>query len=243
MRTDTITENSVSRADRLSYERNKRLFDVAVACLAGAALSPVIAACAVLVRLGGPGPVFYAAQRVGRRGHLFRMYKFRTMVDRPVQGSRITGPTDPRVHRTGAFLRRSKLDELPQLFNVIRGDMSLVGPRPEDPQIVAEHYTPVMRETLSVRPGLTSPGSLFGSTHGDGYLNPQDPEESYIEHLLALKLAMERVYIRDRSFGYDLRLIGRTLRLLARSAIGRTDFPDPPELRRAKELLARDAKP
>src|SRR5207237_5830310 len=104
-----------------------------------------------------------------------------------------------RVFPLGALLRRTKIDELPQLFNVLRGDMSIVGPRPEDPDIVERHYTPLLRETLAVRPGLASPGSLYPYTHGDALLAGGDPDDAYVERLLPLNVPPDVVYVRPAS--------------------------------------------
>jgi lipopolysaccharide/colanic/teichoic acid biosynthesis glycosyltransferase len=220
----------------------KRVFDVAVAGAALIVLLPLLAVIAVVVRLSSPGPVLYGALRVGRGGRTYRMHKFRTMHHlRPDPGPRITGTADHRVVTGGRLLRKSKLDELPQLWNVVRGEMSIVGPRPEDPEIVEEHYTPVMIRTLMVRPGLTSPGSIYGTTHGEGALGGDDPVRAYSENLLPVKLALEQVYLERQSFLYDLRIIGRTVVTMVEMGLGRRQFPDPPEMERARTLLAAGA--
>ena len=209
----------------------KRLLDIV---LAGVGL----ALAALGVRLSSPGPVFYRARRAGRAGTCFTMYKLRTMHQRqPGQASRITGRDDPRVFPLGALLRRTKIDELPQLFNVLRGDMSIVGPRPEDPDIVARHYTPLLRETLAVRPGLASPGSLYHYTHGDALLGGGDPETAYVERLLPLKVTLDVVYVRNASLQMDVRIIGRTLGTIAACIGGRSRFRDPPEAPAARALM------
>src|SRR5437763_3900118 len=155
----------------------KRLFDMLVSAAALAVLSPVILLAAVGVRLSSRGPAFYRARRAGRGGVPFTMLKLRTMhVDQGPAPSAITGVKDPRVFPFGALLRRLKIDELPQFWDVLRGQMSLVGPRPEDPRIVRDHYAAEHYETLRVRPGLTSPSSLYGYTHGDPFLAGEDPE-------------------------------------------------------------------
>src|SRR5947209_517094 len=128
------------------------------------------------------------------------MFKLRTMhLRRRSDSSRITGARDPRVFPFGAWLRAVKLDELPQLINVLKGEMAIVGPRPEDPAIVARHYDALGRETLTVRPGLASPGSIYSSTHGDALLTGTDPEAAYAERLLPVKLALDVVYVRHGS--------------------------------------------
>jgi lipopolysaccharide/colanic/teichoic acid biosynthesis glycosyltransferase len=216
----------------------KRLLDIALAALGLALVAPVLALAALGIRLSSPGPVLYRARRVGRGGSCFTMYKLRTMHQRqPGQASRITGQDDPRVFPLGGLLRRTKIDELPQLFNVLRGDMSLVGPRPEDPDIVERHYTPLLRETLAVRPGLASPGSLYHYTHGDALLAGGDPETAYVERLLPLKVALDVVYVRHASLHSDVRIIGRTLSTIGACVVGRRRFPAPPETREALALI------
>jgi lipopolysaccharide/colanic/teichoic acid biosynthesis glycosyltransferase len=210
----------------------KRLFDLLLAGLGLLATLPLFPAAALGIWLSSPGPIFYRARRVGRGGASFTMYKFRTMRHRPqAAGPAITATRDPRVFAFGSFLRASKLDELPQLFNVLKGDMSIVGPRPEDPEIVARHYGPAERASLSVRPGLTSPGALFAYTHGHLYLDDHAPEASYVQRFLTLKVGLDAVYARHASLGYDLRVIGRTACTILQRLAGRQVFPDPPEAR------------
>jgi lipopolysaccharide/colanic/teichoic acid biosynthesis glycosyltransferase len=192
--------------------------------LAAAALlltAPLLAAIAVGIRISDPGPVFYLADRVGVRGARFRMYKFRTMRVSAGPGSRITGATDPRVFAFGRWLRRLKLDELPQLLNIVRGEMAFVGPRPEDPWFVDRYYTGADRETLEVPPGLTSPGTLYYFTQAEASLDSADAEASYISGPLKVKLDLDRAYVREASAVYDLRLAFRTIRVLGRIAAGR----------------------
>jgi lipopolysaccharide/colanic/teichoic acid biosynthesis glycosyltransferase len=216
----------------------KRLIDVVLAGLGLALVAPVLGLAALAIRLTSPGPVLYRARRVGRDGSAFTMFKLRTMAVRPPgPAARITGQNDPRVFPLGRWLRRTKIDELPQLFNVLRGDMSIVGPRPEDPDIVERHYTSLDRETLRVRPGLASPGSLYHYTHGDRLLAGGDPEIAYVERLLPLKLALDVVYVRHASLRADVALIGRTVSTIAACVSGRRRFRDPPEAPEALALL------
>lgn len=176
----------------------KRAFDILVALSALITLSPFLLFALVGIKIASPGPVFYKAKRVGRGGQLFHMIKFRTMHVGADAASAITAPGDKRVFGFGSLLRTIKIDELPQFWNVLKGDMSLVGPRPEDPKIVQRDYTAWMRETLRVRPGITGPGSVYGYIFGDTLLVESDPEGSYAEKLLPPKLALERAYI-DRA--------------------------------------------
>ena len=223
----------------------KRLFDVVFATLALALSLPILLIAAVGIRLSSRGSILFRAVRAGRRGRLFTMYKLRTMDTRPspLADSVITAARDSRVFPFGALLRRAKIDELPQLFNVLRGDMAVVGPRPEDPKVVAQHYSPEQWETLDVAPGLTSPGALYSTTHGETWLSERDAERDYFERLMPLKLALDRVYIRRASFLYDLDLIAHTAAVVVSRAFGRRQFPDPPEMEAARQLLAVPSTP
>ena len=214
----------------------KRVLDVMLAGVALVVAAPVLGVAAVGIRLAGPGPILYRAQRVGLHTRVFTMFKLRTM--RPGQyPTAITAKNDPRVFPFGALLRRTKVDELPQLYNVLRGDMAIVGPRPEDPRMVARFYTPLDHETLRVAPGLTSPGSLYAYTHGEAQLDASDSEGCYGERLLPLKLALDIVYVRRASLAYDLALIGRTAWMLGTALLGRREFPLPPELNVARGIM------
>ncbi len=190
-----------------------RLLDVPAAALGLLLLSPLLALIALLVKLDSPGPALYKARRVGIGGATFRLYKFRTMVDNAQYfGPGITGSNDKRVTRVGRWLRRHRLDELPQLFNVLKGDMSLVGPRPEDPRYVT-YYTPQQRKLLEVRPGITSSASLAYRDEAD-LLTGEEWEQEYIHVIMPQKLALELDYQRQRTIWSDLRVIWRTARLL-----------------------------
>jgi lipopolysaccharide/colanic/teichoic acid biosynthesis glycosyltransferase len=215
----------------------KRVLDVVLSGAALVAVAPLLAVCAAGIRLAGPGPVFYRAQRIGLHHRRFTMYKLRTMRVGDASTSVITAPGDPRVFPFGAFLRRAKLDELPQLLNILRGDMSIVGPRPEDPRMVEQFYAPLHHETFRVSPGLTCPGSIYAYTHGEAQLDANDPEHSYAERLLPLKLALDLVYVRRASLGYDLALIARTAWMLGTALLGRRNFAVPAELPEARRIM------
>lgn len=215
----------------------KRLFDVIFASLAIVILAPVFVVAAVAIRITSPGPVLYQARRTGRSGADFVMHKFRTMHVIQKSHSVITGTHDARVFPVGRILRATKIDELPQLFNVLMGQMSIVGPRPEDPTMVAKHYGPLGHETLTVRPGLASYGSLYNYTHGHLLLDDSDPENSYVNQLLPIKLALEVIYVRHHSLAIDLRIIARTLITIICIAIGKRTFFEPGEVQAARQLL------
>jgi len=188
----------------------KRLLDLVVALLGLVLLAPVFLVVGLLIKLDSPGPVFYRGWRVGEGGRPFRIVKFRTMVQQAVaRGPAITTGDDPRVTRVGRLLRHSKVDELPQLLNVLAGTMSLVGPRPEDPAYVA-HYTPEERKVLALRPGMTSPASL-AYRREEALLRGPAWEKTYLEVILPRKLEIESEYAARRTLFTDLALIVRTV--------------------------------
>jgi len=188
----------------------KRGCDVVVAALGLLVLLPVGAGVAAAVALDDGRPVLYGARRVGRGGAPFTMYKFRTMRrDAATGGPAITGARDPRITRVGSVLRAARLDELPQLWNVLRGDMSLVGPRPEDPAFVAL-YTPEQRTVLTMRPGMTGPAQLVFADEAR-LLRPGHEHEDYVNVVLPAKLAIDMEYVANSSPWRDLRVIAGTL--------------------------------
>jgi lipopolysaccharide/colanic/teichoic acid biosynthesis glycosyltransferase len=213
----------------------KRTIDLVLGSAVALLVAPLALVLGLVLRRASPGPILYRALRAGKGGHPFVMYKFRTMAVTPTVGSRITASDDARVFPLGRFLRRYKLDEIPQLLNVIRGDMSLVGPRPEDLSIVRDHYAAWMMETLAVRPGLTGVGSLYGTEVGDSVLGVERPEADYLEHVLPLKLALELDYVRTMSVRKDIEIISRTVSMFLRrgAPLGRA-----PEIARARLHLA-----
>ena len=189
----------------------KRAVDVAVAALGLTGLAPLLAAIAAAVWLDSPGPVLYRARRVGRGGVEFTMYKFRTMQARRAEhGPRITHGDDRRITRVGGVLRRTKLDELPQLWNVLRGDMSLVGPRPEDPHYVAL-YSPEQRRVLDVRPGITSLASVRYRDE-ERLLRGADWERTYVTVVMPAKLRIDLDYVERQSLLLDARVLWSTAR-------------------------------
>lgn len=220
----------------------KRLYDLVFGSIMAIVTLPIVVLSAIGVFLSDPGPVFYTAQRSGLKGKLFPLYKLRSMRRRKPgqEGSVISaGSKDPRVFAFGRIIRLTKIDELPQFWNVLLGHVSVVGPRPEDPKIVDTLYTPYDMRTLDVRPGLASPGSIYSSTHGDLLVGTEDPERDYAEKMLPIKLSIEQVYIDKMSLGYDLQIIWRTISLIVQSLAGRKQWPDPPELAAAQEHLAK----
>ena len=195
----------------------KRVFDLLGAAIALILLWPLFVAVALWIKLDSPGPAMFRQQRVGRHGRLFAIHKFRTMVaDAPQRGPQLTLGDDPRITPAGAFLRRSKIDELPQLLDVLAGHMSLVGPRPELPAYVA-HYPAELRDrVLAVRPGITDPVSLDFADESALLARASDPEREYIEVLLPQKLRAAAAYAERATLWTDLVVIGRTVCLLVR---------------------------
>ncbi|MEM6325501.1 MAG: sugar transferase [Bacteroidota bacterium] len=216
----------------------KRAFDLLASSAALLVLSPVLLIAASGIKASSPGPVLYRAHRMGRGGVPFTMYKLRTMHVAQPGASAITAHGDPRVFRLGKLLRTLKLDELPQLINVLRGEMSVVGPRPEAVGIVEQHFGPLDRKMLEARPGLASPGSIYNYTHGEKLIGVEDPEGDYLQHLMPIKNALDVVYAQRASFWYDLRIIARTCGVIASVAVGRDAFPNPPEMEHARRLVA-----
>lgn len=195
----------------------KRGFDLAASGFALVLLAPVLLLIALLVAVGSPGGALFRQVRVGRNGREFRILKFRTM--RPgseAQGQITVGGRDPRITRIGHLLRRTKLDELPQLWNVLVGEMSIVGPRPEVPRYVAL-YTPEQREVMRVRPGLTGLASLAYIDENEVLGRATDPQRAYIEEVMPAKLVLDLRYVQEQSLALDLRIIARTaLRIFGR---------------------------
>ena len=194
----------------------KRAFDVVFSSIGLIGTSPLWLLAAIAVKATSRGPVFHRAERVGRDGEPFTLYKFRSMKPTDIAPAEIglTLSNDPRITLAGSVLRLFKIDELPQLINVLRGDMSLVGPRPEDPRYVAR-YSAEQRRVLSVRPGLTSPASVAYRNEAvllkDLAESRTEPAERvYLSEIMPAKLELELEYIDQRSFGLDLRVLMRT---------------------------------
>lgn len=195
----------------------KRLFDVLLAGLGLLLLAPALLVLAAWIKLDSPGPVFFRQERVGRRGVPFRIHKLRTMTHAQAAGGRqITVGADARITRAGQWLRRYKLDELVQLIDVIKGDMSLVGPRPEVPRYVAMYPPDVRAKVLSVRPGITDPASIEYRDEASVLAAAADPEAEYVNTVMPAKLKLAVQYVEQASLRTDLRLIGRTLKLVFR---------------------------
>ena len=193
----------------------KRLFDLICAGAGLVLLSPLLLGIALWIKLDSPGPVFFRQLRVGRFGVPFRIHKFRSMTEgAPLAGPELTVGADPRITRAGHVLRRAKLDELPQLIDVLLGTMSLVGPRPEVPRYVAMYPAELREKVLSVRPGITDLASIEYRDESTLLARAADPERVYVEQVMPAKLRYAAQYVDRMSLLNDVRLIGATLRSL-----------------------------
>lgn len=189
----------------------KRILDIVVSLACLVATSPLLIVAAIAVRATSAGPVFYRGVRVGKDGQPFRMFKFRTMVDRADKmGGSSTAADDPRLTRVGKWLRRTKLDEFPQFLNVLAGTMSLVGPRPQVPWVV-DGYTDEQRRVLSVRPGITDPASLRFRNEAEILRGYPDADQAYFELIHPEKMRLALNYVANRTFVGDLRILLATV--------------------------------
>ena len=190
----------------------KRLFDLLLSISGLLLLAPFFGAVVLWIKLDSPGPVFFRQVRVGQFGREFRIIKFRTMrMDAEQMGPQVSSEGDTRITPCGAFLRKYKIDELPQLINVIMGDMSLVGPRPEVPKYVAA-YADDYRQILMIKPGITDYASIEYSNEGELLRDIDDPEKKYLEEILPAKIVLYRTYLANRGMVTDVALIWQTVR-------------------------------
>lgn len=194
----------------------RRAIDIMVSLLALLVALPFLAVIAAAVIIDSPGNPFYLADRVGKGGRRFRMWKFRTMVKHADRSGAITGRRDPRVTSLGRLLRRTKIDELPQFINVLVGDMTLVGPRPESPEIVAL-YTQAQRAVLTAKPGITGKVQLESGEESDAIPETVDPSKYYVSHLMPGKIEMDLEYLRHRTAAMDAKILVATVGFVFRS--------------------------
>lgn len=216
----------------MMYQTVKRFFDVLLSGFALIVLSPVFLIVSIGVFVSSPGPVFFRAQRVGQNKRLFTMYKFRSMRPNSEKGHMITLRSDSRIFPFGTFLRKSKIDELPQLVNILKGDMTIVGWRPEDEENVNTVFCGKYEEILKTKPGLTSPGSLYDYTHGELF----ETEEAYTKEFLPVKMDLELYYVKHRSLLYDAELIIRTMVTIIGIVFGKKSFKTPVEINKIKKM-------
>lgn len=192
----------------------KRLFDIVISGCGIIVLSPLFLVIAIWIKLDSKGPVFYRQVRVGKENKDFRIFKFRSMKEGSDNGSLVTiGERDSRITRSGHFIRKFKLDELPQLINVFTGDMSLVGPRPEVRHYV-DYWTPKQMHVLDVRPGITDPASIKFRNENDLLDKVENPEEYYINIIMQEKIRLYLEYVENHSLWYDIKLIFQTIKVV-----------------------------
>jgi len=193
----------------------KRIFDLALTISGLLLLSPLLVAIAIWIKLDSPGKVLFRQERIGCHGRPFHVYKFRTMMEgAEKQGEKITIAGDPRITRSGLFLRKYKLDELPQLFNVVKGEMSLVGPRPEVPEYVEYYPDDAKQLILSVPPGITDLASIKFRKENEILASAPDPVATYINDIIPEKLSYYEEYVLNRSLLMDIKLIIKTIGMI-----------------------------
>jgi lipopolysaccharide/colanic/teichoic acid biosynthesis glycosyltransferase len=189
----------------------KRIFDFLVALFGLIITSPIFAVVAIGIKITSPGPVYYRAKRTGKSGKPFTMYKFRTMV---VNADKMGGPStasdDPRLTKIGLFLKKFQLDELPQLINILKGEMSLVGPRPEV-EMYTSMFTAEEKKILTVPPGMTDYASLWDFHEGELLKGSDDPEKTYMEKVRPKKIELQLKYVKEHTFWIDLKIIVKTV--------------------------------
>ncbi len=206
-----------------AYDPVKRMLDLFLAVPAAIVFAPVMLAAAVTIALDSRGPIFYLADRVGIQGRRIRVWKLRTMVADADRSAKITQGNDSRITRVGRFLRAAKIDELPQLINVIAGSMTLVGPRAESASVVERYYRPEDQVLFEVPPGMTCPGTLYYFIYDEDNIPPVgvSVEDYYAQVSLRTKLAANLHYVRNRCLAYDLRLLAWTVIIIGLKLLGR----------------------
>ena len=208
------------------YNFIKRCFDLMFAALFLIVFSPIYLLTIIIIKIVSPGPAIYKAMRVGKDGKLFTCYKFRSMRVDSGKVRLTTLENDDRIFPFGKFIRKTKIDEMPQVVNILKGEMSVVGPRPEDQENVEKVYVGEFKHIMDVKPGLTSTASLYDYTHGELF----EDEEQYEKVFMPKKLKLELYYVNHRSVWYDLWLILKTAWLIILKTCGKKNFKEPKEL-------------
>ena len=210
------------------YDFIKRCFDLLFSVCFLVVFSPIYIISWIIIKIVSPGPAIYRAKRVGKNGVLFDCSKFRSMRVDSGKVRLTTLENDDRIFPFGKFIRKAKIDEMPQVVNILKGEMSVVGPRPEDKENADKVYIGEFVHILDVKPGLTSTASLYDYTHGELF----EDEESYEKEFMPKKLKLELYYVNHRSFGYDIELVLRTAWLIIQKTCGRREFSEPIELQK-----------
>lgn len=208
------------------YNFIKRCFDLLFAVLFLIVLSPIYLLTIIIIKIVSPGPAIYKAARVGKDGRLFTCYKFRSMRVDSGKVRLTTLENDDRIFPFGKFIRKTKIDEMPQVVNILKGEMSVVGPRPEDQENAEKVYVGEFKHIMDVKPGLTSTASLYDYTHGELF----EEEKQYEKIFMPKKLKLELYYVNHRTVWYDLWLILKTAWLIILKTCGKKEFNEPKEL-------------
>ena len=208
------------------YDYIKRCFDLLFAVCFLIVFSPIYILSWLIIKIVSPGPAIYKAERVGKNGKLFKCYKFRSMRVDSGKVRLTTLGNDDRIFPFGKFIRKTKIDEMPQVVNILKGEMSVVGPRPEDTVNADKMYQGEYKHILDVKPGLTSPASLYDYTHGEKY----EDEALYEKEFVPQKLRLELYYVKHQSFLYDIKLILKTAWIIIQTFCGKEEFEKPKEL-------------
>lgn len=206
----------------------KRCFDLLFAVLFLIVFSPVYLLTIIIIKIASPGPAIYKAVRVGKAGRLFTCYKFRSMRVDSGKVRLTTLENDDRIFPFGKFIRKAKIDEMPQVVNILKGEMSVVGPRPEDKENAEKVYVGEFKHIMDVKPGLTSTASLYDYTHGELF----EDEESYEKIFMPKKLKLELYYVNHCSIWYDFLLVMKTAWLIMLKTCGKDEFDEPKELQK-----------
>ncbi len=210
------------------YNFIKRCFDLLFAVLFLIVFSPVYLLTIIIIKIASPGPAIYKAVRVGKAGRLFTCYKFRSMRVDSGKVRLTTLENDDRIFPFGKFIRKAKIDEMPQVVNILKGEMSVVGPRPEDKENAEKVYVGEFKHIMDVKPGLTSTASLYDYTHGELF----EDEESYEKIFMPKKLKLELYYVNHCSIWYDFLLVMKTAWLIMLKTCGKDEFDEPKELQK-----------
>ncbi|MFO7523826.1 MAG: sugar transferase [Ignavibacteriaceae bacterium] len=204
-----------------------RFIELALALLLLMILSPLLIIVSIIIKISSPGPILFKPKRIGYKGGAFTLYKFRSMYLNSGEIRVTTLKDDNRVYPFGRFIRNTKIDELPQLINIIIGDMSFIGPRPEDEKVYEKYFIGKYLKIYSVKPGLSSPASLYDFTHGEMHKDSKD----YVENFLYKKLELELYYSKNKNIAYDMKIFFKTIYIIILKIFGINQFSPPKEMR------------
>jgi len=208
-----------------------RFIELILALMMLITLSPLLIIVSIIIKISSPGPVLFKPKRIGYKGEVFTLYKFRSMHVNSGDIRVTTLKNDNRVYPFGKFIRNTKIDELPQLINILRGDMAFIGPRPEDKKVYEEYFIGRYTEIYDVKPGLSSPASLYDFTYGEMY----EDSEDYVENFLYKKLELELYYSKNKNIVYDAKIFFKTIYIIVLKIFGANQFKPPKEMKHIGE--------